>query len=117
MASVEAFPSLYSFCRTNNCFLISNSTSLTTSVHCLRLGTNRVSSRSLHFTRKKNTEFRRIRSVTEETLVPEEQKEETPVDQPVSIPVSPSDMLSMFFQAEGIMDESAIPTVAKALEV
>ncbi|XP_072981330.1 uncharacterized protein [Typha angustifolia] len=39
-----------------------------------------------------------------------------PADQPVSVPVSPSDMLTMFFKAEGTMDESAIPAVAKALE-
>ncbi|KAK4743839.1 hypothetical protein SAY87_010151 [Trapa incisa] len=34
----------------------------------------------------------------------------------VSVPVSPSDTLTMFFQAEGVMNESAIPTVLKALE-
>ncbi|XP_072993174.1 uncharacterized protein [Typha latifolia] len=34
----------------------------------------------------------------------------------VSIPVSPSDMLTMFFKAEGTMNESAIPAITKALE-
>uniref|UniRef100_A0A7N0UMA3 HMA domain-containing protein n=1 Tax=Kalanchoe fedtschenkoi TaxID=63787 RepID=A0A7N0UMA3_KALFE len=49
-------------------------------------------------------------SVEEETLPPEV------ADQPVSVPVSPSDVLTMFFQAEGTMNETAIPTVTKALE-
>ncbi|KAI4366637.1 hypothetical protein MLD38_022491 [Melastoma candidum] len=34
----------------------------------------------------------------------------------VSVPVSPSDTLTMFFQAEGVMSDSAVGTVAKALE-
>ncbi|XP_030447210.2 uncharacterized protein LOC115670152 [Syzygium oleosum] len=36
--------------------------------------------------------------------------------QTVSVPVSPSDTLTMFFQAEGTMSESAIPAVTTALE-
>ncbi|KAG6507430.1 hypothetical protein ZIOFF_032774 [Zingiber officinale] len=35
----------------------------------------------------------------------------------VAVPVSPSDLLTMYFQAEGTMDESAIPVVSKALQV
>uniref|UniRef100_A0A1D1ZCA0 Solute carrier family 12 member 2 n=1 Tax=Anthurium amnicola TaxID=1678845 RepID=A0A1D1ZCA0_9ARAE len=35
---------------------------------------------------------------------------------PVSVPVSPSDMLTMFFKAEGTMDEPAISSVTKGLE-
>ncbi|KAM0941946.1 putative heavy metal-associated domain, HMA, heavy metal-associated domain superfamily [Dioscorea sansibarensis] len=54
----------------------------------------------------------------EETLVPGESEEESPnsEQQPVSVPVSPSDMLTMFFKADGTMDESAIPAVSSALE-
>ncbi|KAF8010904.1 hypothetical protein BT93_J1517 [Corymbia citriodora subsp. variegata] len=37
--------------------------------------------------------------------------------QTVSVPVSPSDTLNMFFQAEGTMSESAIPAVTTALEL
>ncbi|CAL9776036.1 unnamed protein product [Musa acuminata subsp. burmannicoides] len=37
-------------------------------------------------------------------------------DTTVAVAVSPSDMLTMFFQAEGTMDESAISGVSKALE-
>ncbi|KAL3720227.1 hypothetical protein ACJRO7_005111 [Eucalyptus globulus] len=36
--------------------------------------------------------------------------------QTVSVPVSPSDTLTMFFQAEGTMSEAAIPAVTTALE-
>ncbi|KAJ6826868.1 uncharacterized protein M6B38_369520 [Iris pallida] len=48
----------------------------------------------------------------EEAVAPaaEEEKE------PVSVPVSPSDMLTMFFKAEGMMDEPSISKVSKALE-
>lgn len=61
--------------------------------------------------------MRAIRAVEEEqTLIPEEVEAAASVDQPVAVPVSPSDMLTMFFQAEGTMNEAAIPTVTKALE-
>ncbi|XP_039134965.1 uncharacterized protein LOC120272262 [Dioscorea cayenensis subsp. rotundata] len=54
----------------------------------------------------------------EETLVPGESEGESPnpEQQPVSVPVSPSDMLTMFFKAEGTMDESSIPAVSSAVE-
>ncbi|GFP98889.1 hypothetical protein PHJA_002032800 [Phtheirospermum japonicum] len=63
-----------------------------------------------------------VRAVAEEeeTLVPEEETPPSPAaaisDQTVSVAVSPSDVLTMFFQAEGTMTESAIPAVTKALE-
>ncbi|KAL4653559.1 hypothetical protein ACB092_01G312800 [Castanea dentata] len=70
--------------------------------------------------------LRIVRSVEEETqIIPEEQQlgeEEVETsssspDQPaVSVPVSPSDILTMFFQAEGVMNEATVPTVTKALE-
>ncbi|KAK9272670.1 hypothetical protein L1049_003047 [Liquidambar formosana] len=76
-----------------------------------------------HLTVKNSRGMRTIRAVEEEqTLIPEEevssQQEEVAasVDQPVAVPVSPSDMLTMFFQAEGTMNETAIPKVTKALE-
>ncbi|KAL2505126.1 Heavy metal transport/detoxification superfamily protein [Abeliophyllum distichum] len=70
----------------------------------------------------------KIRSVAEEeeTLVPEDEaQQETEASQPpddatpdqtVSVPVSTSDVLTMFFRAEGAMADSATPTVTKALE-
>ena len=58
-----------------------------------------------------------MRSVAEDTLIPEEAEEDaSTADLPVSVPVSPSDVLNMFFQAEGTMNEMAIPTVTKALQ-
>ncbi|OWM70694.1 hypothetical protein CDL15_Pgr014367 [Punica granatum] len=56
---------------------------------------------------------RRMRRVASAEEEPAEVAEEQPV---VSVPVSPSDTLTMFFQAEGSMNESGIPTVSKALE-
>ncbi|KAL0014246.1 hypothetical protein SO802_001315 [Lithocarpus litseifolius] len=76
-------------------------------------------------TKKQKQLLRIVRSVEEETqIIPEEQQlgEEVETsssspDQPaVSVPVSPSDILTMFFQAEGVMNEATVPTVTKALE-
>ncbi|MCL7024268.1 hypothetical protein MKW94_029703 [Papaver nudicaule] len=63
----------------------------------------------------------RIRAVEEETLVSETETEtaSTTVEEeasPVSVPVSPSDLLTMFFQAEGTMSEGDVPKVISALE-
>lgn len=66
----------------------------------------------------------RIWSATEEdgtTAVTEEASAApttttTTSDQTVSVSVSPSDVLTMFFQAEGTMNEAAIPSVTNALE-
>ncbi|KAK4417734.1 hypothetical protein Salat_2186100 [Sesamum alatum] len=64
----------------------------------------------------------KVRAVAEEeeALVPEEETSPPPAsaapDQPVSVAVSPSDVLTMFFQAEGTMADSAVPAVTKALE-
>ena len=100
MATIAAISSLSSICKT--------------SIHCH--GVSRHSSSSMKFPlhrncaansfsrltlKKKNESLgsRKIRSVAEETLVPEEEGEEaSSVDQPVSVPVSPSDILTMFFQ-------------------
>ncbi|KAH9608041.1 hypothetical protein KSS87_011659 [Heliosperma pusillum] len=55
----------------------------------------------------------RVMSSEEDTLIPERLVEE---EVPVAIPVSPADRLIMFFQAEGTMNELAIPSVTQALE-
>ncbi|KAL3813769.1 hypothetical protein ACJIZ3_015037 [Penstemon smallii] len=59
----------------------------------------------------------KVRAVAEdeETLVPEQEISPSQ-DHTVSVPVSPSDVLTMFFQAEGTMTDLAIPAVTKALE-
>lgn len=103
----------------------------------LHLRTHAVSNSFNHFTfEKKNTKTTNmkqpliiVRSAEEETVpIPEEQPEaqqqeeegEAPSSSseqpPVSVPVSPSDTLIMFFQAEGTLSETAIPNVTKALE-
>ncbi|KAK6155162.1 hypothetical protein DH2020_009410 [Rehmannia glutinosa] len=64
----------------------------------------------------------KVRAVAEEeeTLVPEGETSPPPAaaapDQTVSVPVSPSDVLTMFFQAEGTMADAAIPVVTTGLE-
>ncbi|KAH8519158.1 hypothetical protein H0E87_000824 [Populus deltoides] len=79
-----------------------------------------------HLALKKANDFyshglRRLRSLEEETQIPEEEEQQQDVpeqseQQTVSVPVSPSDTLTMYFQAEGTMNETAIPKVTKALE-
>ncbi|XP_062010047.1 uncharacterized protein LOC133726507 [Rosa rugosa] len=74
----------------------------------------------------RNTSSRRptiLRSAEEETPVPaeepvpeKEEEEEGSAEQPVSVPVSPSDTLTMFFQADGTLSDAAVPSVTKALE-
>ncbi|CAM8999775.1 unnamed protein product [Rhodiola kirilowii] len=55
-----------------------------------------------------------VKAVEVDTLVQEEAGASNDSDQPD--PVSPSDVLTMLFQAEGTMNETAIPTVSKALK-
>ncbi|KAL1538604.1 hypothetical protein AAHA92_27330 [Salvia divinorum] len=63
-----------------------------------------------------------VRAVAEEegTLTPEEEASppaaDAAADQTVSVAVSPSDVLTMLFQAEGTMSDAAVPTVTKALQ-
>ncbi|CAI9263461.1 unnamed protein product [Lactuca saligna] len=65
--------------------------------------------------------LKKIRSVAEDTVIPEQQEDtisnQGEVEATVSVPVSPSDILTMFFQAEGTMSEAAIPSVTSALHV
>ncbi|KAK9194720.1 hypothetical protein WN944_005427 [Citrus x changshan-huyou] len=66
--------------------------------------------------------MRVLRSSEEETLITEQEPEaveETVAadeQQPVAVPVSPSDKLTMYFQADGAMNETAIPAVTQALQ-
>ncbi|XP_062106788.1 uncharacterized protein LOC133818100 [Humulus lupulus] len=77
----------------------------------------------------KSRGVRKVRSVEEETLVPEQEEEQATTQQEgegeaassseqqaVSVPVSASDTLTMFFQADGTMSEAGIPRVVDALE-
>lgn len=135
MAAISAFPCLSWNCKSNFPGISIPSPSSTTSsipsLPCLRLGRSIASSASsfrYFVSRKKNPERRRRiwaveeetqiseGAVEDETEVPEVEEEAPPAEQPVSVPVSPSDMLTMFFKAEGTMNESAVSTVKKALE-
>ncbi|XP_065877028.1 uncharacterized protein [Euphorbia lathyris] len=61
---------------------------------------------------------RKLRAVEDETLIPQEEQPQVEggEQQAVSVPVSPSDTLTMYFQAEGMMNEASIPAVTNALE-
>ncbi|XP_061369741.1 uncharacterized protein LOC133312539 [Gastrolobium bilobum] len=59
-----------------------------------------------------------LASQQEEVSTESEQQQQplTSEQQPVVVPISPSDTLTMFFQAEGALNETAIPALTKALE-
>ncbi|KAL9996587.1 hypothetical protein Hdeb2414_s0023g00629801 [Helianthus debilis subsp. tardiflorus] len=73
---------------------------------------------------KRLPNLNKIRSsvAEEETAIPEQQEssssssDQGEVEPTVVVPVSRSDMLTMFFRAEGAMSEAAIPSVTSALE-
>ncbi|KVI09125.1 hypothetical protein Ccrd_012471 [Cynara cardunculus var. scolymus] len=67
---------------------------------------------------KNSSNFNKIRSVAGEESVIEQDTvtNQGDIEPTVSVPVSPSDILTMFFQAEGTMSEGAIPSVTSALE-
>ncbi|CAN7005531.1 unnamed protein product [Brassica rapa subsp. trilocularis] len=48
--------------------------------------------------------------------IADEEQQQQQQQETVSVPVSPSDMLTMFFQADGTLNEAAIPNVTKALQ-
>ena len=62
----------------------------------------------------------RLSVAEEETLITEQDEQsdsnQGEVEATVTVPVSRSDVLTMFFQAEGTMSEAAIPSVTSALE-
>eukprot|EP00262_Sarcandra_glabra_P008455 TRINITY_DN21989_c0_g1_i1.p1 TRINITY_DN21989_c0_g1~~TRINITY_DN21989_c0_g1_i1.p1 ORF type:complete len:178 (-),score=30.38 TRINITY_DN21989_c0_g1_i1:404-937(-) len=115
MAAISAFPSPSMISRNPNSQ--SFSTSSSQSLHFFPHFRNNLRHVLIRRNNRKFSETTRIRAVTEETLAPKlEEEEEASSDQPVLVPVSPSDKLTMFFQAEGTMSELAVSTVTKALE-
>ncbi|XP_042494296.1 uncharacterized protein LOC122073736 [Macadamia integrifolia] len=118
MAAIVSLPSLYSISRSNFSVTSNFSPSLSPPLRSLRFQRSRMENRSVYLMTKKSPESRRVMSLAAEDTVitAAEEKEESPVDEPVSIPVSPSDMFTMLFQAEGTMAESNVPTVTKALQ-
>ncbi|KAK3016533.1 hypothetical protein RJ639_006580 [Escallonia herrerae] len=126
MATLSAFSSLCSICRVDGDSTHSSSSS-SLSLRPLRflrlqsyVGVANYRPKSSLLV-KRLTELRSV--AEEEALIPEAEQEQaeepastTAAEVPVSVQVSPSDVLTMFFQAEGTMNETAIPTVTKALE-
>ncbi|XP_010420138.1 PREDICTED: uncharacterized protein LOC104705764 [Camelina sativa] len=117
MASIAASSTFHLFCRTKSPNL--------SSTHLLPLskklsfrtrpvvGVSRIRSFA-GFMKQNRLGLMKISSVGEGgegVAVAEEQPQET-----VSVPVSPSDMLTMFFQADGTLNEAAIPNVTRALQ-
>ncbi|XP_021741280.1 uncharacterized protein LOC110707565 [Chenopodium quinoa] len=95
--------------------------------HCsaIQFHKNAISSHNFqHLRMTHNSKLRRVKSAEEEAQIPEPEtaetaavaEEEASPEQTVAIPVSPSDKLIMFFQAEGTLTDSAIPNVTQALE-
>ncbi|KAJ4848258.1 hypothetical protein Tsubulata_051510 [Turnera subulata] len=121
MATVSAFSVLHSIWSPSSRRIQAHSTTL----HFQAPGDFRKSSKHLTFRtnnqkRDKNLcsgGVRKLRAVETEGLVPEG-AEETQAEQQatVSVPVSPSDNLTIFFQAEGMLNEEDIPKVTRALE-
>ncbi|RDX72628.1 hypothetical protein CR513_47854, partial [Mucuna pruriens] len=57
-----------------------------------------------------------VEEETQQELTAESEQPSTSEQQPVAVPISPSDTLTMFFQAEGTLSETAVPALTKALE-
>ncbi|CAE6102026.1 unnamed protein product [Arabidopsis arenosa] len=116
MASIAASSTFHSFCTTKSPNL--SSTHLLPLSKNLNFKTRAIgNSRNCSFAgfmKQNRLGLMKLSSVGEGgegVAVAEEQPQET-----VSVPVSPSDMLTMFFQADGTLNEAAIPNVTRALQ-
>ncbi|KAG8384787.1 hypothetical protein BUALT_Bualt04G0154800 [Buddleja alternifolia] len=119
--------SMFSLCGPNAGFRVSSSASNAAQFHipCIKFQCqfkNSAISSVVKFNKHSSFRPTKVRAVAEEeeTLIPEEETSPPPAaaasDQTVSVPVSPSDVLNMLFQAEGTMADAAVPAVTKALE-
>ncbi|XVF58135.1 hypothetical protein PTKIN_Ptkin07bG0038700 [Pterospermum kingtungense] len=74
---------------------------------------------TLSFKDKKQHRIWKLKSAEDEGAAVPEQEETATAEQQesVSVPVSPSDILKMYFQADGTLNEAEISKVTKALEV
>ncbi|XP_031502317.1 uncharacterized protein LOC116265671 [Nymphaea colorata] len=119
MAAVSSLPSSYCFSRISRAscraspslpFTISYSSSPSSLLRTLRCGVSGGSKKWTEIGGRRGS--CRVQVVAEESVAPEGGE-----DQPsVSVPISPSDVLTMFFKAEGTMDDSASSAVRKVLE-
>ncbi|KAG7555299.1 Heavy metal-associated domain superfamily [Arabidopsis suecica] len=116
MASIAASSTFHSFCTTKSPNLSSTHLlplSKNLNFRTRAIGNSRICSFA-GFMKQNRLGLMKLSSVGEGgegVAVAEEQQQET-----VSVPVSPSDMLTMFFQADGTLNEAAIPNVTRALQ-
>ncbi|CAH8361116.1 unnamed protein product [Eruca vesicaria subsp. sativa] len=124
MASITASSTFHSFSTTkspnlSSTHLLPLSKNLT--FRTRPIGNSRVCSFSA-FTKQSRLGLRKVLALGagggEEgvAIADEEQQQQQQQQETVSVPVSPSDMLTMFFQADGTLNEAAIPNVTKALQ-
>ncbi|XP_022150072.1 uncharacterized protein LOC111018338 [Momordica charantia] len=120
MASISTFSALHSISRprpANPALISTPSISLPTSNLSFAAASFRNSPVQGERRRRR---LKRATAVEEDAALPEQEVEgeaPLPSEQPaVTVPVSPSDILTMFFQAEGTLNETAIPSVTEALE-
>ncbi|CAF2136072.1 hypothetical protein HID58_004381 [Brassica napus] len=73
-------------------------------------------SRICIFTKQNRLGLRKLSSLGEGGEAVAVAEDEQQQKETVSVPVSPSDMLTMFFQADGTLNEAAVPNVTKALQ-
>ncbi|CAL0321782.1 unnamed protein product [Lupinus luteus] len=97
--------------------LLSSSSSSSLSLHSIPFSSSTTLSTSLlPFNLVPRTSFVKKARLSTVKAVEEQQAtiaEQTPT---VVVPVSPSDTLTMFFQAEGTLNETSIPSLTKALQ-
>ncbi|CAA7031365.1 unnamed protein product [Microthlaspi erraticum] len=117
MASIPASSTFHSFSATKSPNLSATHLlplSKNLSFRTRPIGNSRICSFA-GFAKQNRLGLRKLSSVGEGgegvAVAEEEQQQET-----VSVPVSPSDMLTMFFQADGTLNEAAIPNVTRALQ-
>ncbi|XP_010550116.1 PREDICTED: uncharacterized protein LOC104821069 [Tarenaya hassleriana] len=122
MAAISASSTLHSFCRPTNHHLSSTRLLPLSKTPSFRIRTTvDFKTCSIDGFQKQNRRgMRKMRSTEgggeEGVAVAEEEQQPQQLQDTVSVPVSPSDTLTMFFQADGTLNETAIPKVTKALE-
>ncbi|XVE83904.1 hypothetical protein DITRI_Ditri16bG0125600 [Diplodiscus trichospermus] len=130
MATISAFSSALHLISKSHFDTPKNLSFYPNSIHFqTKVSTCSFSNLALSFKKDKNRYgFWKLKSAEEEeTAVPEQeqqqqqqqQQQETAMgeqQESVSVPISPSDILRMYFQADGTLNEAEIPKVTKALE-
>lgn len=110
MATISGFSTLYSVCRPKSLPLLLPSSTFPIQAfhpHTNANVVNRDPNFALVSNDKQQLQRRRrrvVRSVAEETLIPEEAEvnASATTDQPVAVSISPSDVLTMFFQVRDL---------------